>query len=75
MRRLEDGSQDFVGVKGNFVQIIHVRGNHWITVSNINCSSKTIYIYDSMYADVDRNTQRKICSIWRPQWQYVKFKW
>ena len=25
--------------RGRFVQILHANGNHWITVSNINCRS------------------------------------
>jgi hypothetical protein len=31
-----------------FVQIVNIRNNHWITVSNILCDKSNIYIYDSM---------------------------
>ena len=30
---------NFSTQRGRFVQILHVNGNHWITVSNINCRS------------------------------------
>lgn len=30
-----------------FVQILHVNSNHWVTVSNINCGTGTVNIYDS----------------------------
>lgn len=31
-----------------FVQILNVRTNHWITVSNVDCGPNTIKVYDSM---------------------------
>lgn len=65
--------ESFRAVKGKFVQIILVKGNHWITATNINCPPKTVYVYDSMYAVIDKATQLKICSIWRPQWKKVMF--
>ena len=34
-------------VKGDFVQVILVNRNHWVTVSNIRCQRNCIDIYDS----------------------------
>lgn len=34
--------------KAQFVQILNVHGNHWLTVSNIQCNSNTINIFDSL---------------------------
>ena len=31
-----------------FVQIIHVQGNHWVTLSNIGCPPATVNVYDSI---------------------------
>ena len=32
----------------SFVQDLHVNGNHWITVSNIDCQPHLIEVYDSL---------------------------
>lgn len=64
----------FSKVQGAFVQIVLVNNNHWITVSNVKCPPRTVYVYDSMFAVLDRKTQAKICSIWRPQWKFVNYK-
>ena len=34
--------------EGHFVQILNLSGNHWATVSNINCPKDTVAVYDSM---------------------------
>ena len=64
----------FTGVKGRFVQIMLVNGNHWITVSNLQCPANTVYIYDSMFSTIDNTTKEKICSIWRPATSYVHYR-
>ena len=43
---------------GEFVQILHTEGNHWITISNINVSdtpgfsANTVNVYDSLYKGI-----------------------
>lgn len=32
----------------SFVQILHVRKNHWLTVSNLHCDNNTVKVYDSL---------------------------
>ena len=57
----------FKTVSGHFVQILNVmHGSHWITVSNINCDSDTVNVYDSAYALIDMDTKLQICSFIRP---------
>ena len=34
---------------GEFVQIIHVRNNHWCVVSTVGCQSGVVRVYDSLY--------------------------
>ena len=41
----------------DIVQVCHVRNNHWIVVSNILSEAKQIDIFDSMYSDIDENTE------------------
>ena len=43
-----DGCQQVGKPKGHFVQILNLSGNHWATVSNINCPKDTVAVYDSM---------------------------
>jgi len=57
----------FKTVSGHFVQILNVmHGSHWITVSNVNCDSNIINVYDSAYAYIDMDTKHQICSLVRP---------
>ena len=34
---------------GEFVQIVHIRNNHWCVVSSLGCESGMIRVYDSLY--------------------------
>lgn len=44
----------------NYIQIVHSRSCHWITVSSIGCQPGEVDIYDSLYRDIDDATRRKI---------------
>ena len=44
----------------NYVQILHCRGCHWITISTIGCQEGMVNIYDSLLTDVDDETQEAI---------------
>ena len=53
-----DGCQQVGKPVGVFVQILNMCGNHWIVVSNSQCSSNTVRVYDSFYRpykDMERN--------------------
>ena len=41
----------------DIIQVCHVRNNHWIVVSNILSEAKQIDIFDSVYSDIDKNTE------------------
>ena len=34
--------------RSEFVQVLHIGGNHWLTVSNIGCPHATVHIFDSL---------------------------
>lgn len=36
--------------RGDFVQLLNVNNNHWLTVSTIGCKPSVINVYDSLYA-------------------------
>ena len=46
--------------EGDFVQIVNVCGNHWITLSNIGCPKDTVTLYDSLYNNLDSASKAKL---------------
>ena len=46
-----------------FVQICHIRNNHWIVISNILSKPGVVHVFDSVYTDIDLNTEALICSM------------
>ena len=50
----------FVGTPDrNFIQIMNIAGNHWITVRNIGCDKGAVVIYDSLYENIDASVKEK----------------
>lgn len=47
----------------NYLQIVHVRTNHWIAVSTLGCLHNRVRIYDSLYTDVDEQTTYLLKSV------------
>ena len=39
-------------VQVEFVQIIHVGGNHWCALSTLGCNEGEVKVYDSLYPSV-----------------------
>ena len=48
---------------GEFVQIIHVRNNHWCVVSTVGCETGAVQMYDSYYKTLSKETVRLIASL------------
>ena len=46
-----------------FVQIIHVRNNHWCVVSTVGCENGAVNVYDSLYSSVSSKTIHLIASM------------
>ena len=42
------------------IQIVHARGNHWITVSTFDTCEREVNVYDSLYSSVDDGTLKII---------------
>ena len=45
-----------------FVQFLHVEGNHWITISNIGEKENCVNLYDSLYNGVSQATKELIAN-------------
>lgn len=62
-----------------WIQLFHVNGDHWITVSNIDVGqdaarSDVVYVYDSLLQPgMSLNTKKMICSLARPVCKTVTF--
>jgi hypothetical protein len=48
---------------GDFVQIIHVRNNHWCVVSTVGCQSGVLRVYDSLYKTLSKEAIHLIVSM------------
>ena len=40
--------------------VLHVNGNHWITISNIGVSDQSVNVYDSLYNGINQATKELI---------------
>ena len=44
------------------LQIVHVRGNHWIAASTVGCVDK-VCVYDSLYSHIDNTTSQLLTKV------------
>ena len=45
------------------VQILHVRSDHWVVISNIFCSKNVLNVYDTIFDDIDIPTMTLLNSM------------
>ena len=50
-------------IQKEFVQICHIRNNHWIVISNMLSKPGEVHVFDSVYTDIDVNTEGMIRSM------------
>lgn len=48
---------------GNFIQILHSHGHHWVTATTIGCDSGVIKVFDSMYRHFDRDCMKQVIAM------------
>ena len=48
---------------GDFVQILHDGGLHWICVSNLFCEDNSVEVFDSMYASLPVHVKMQVACI------------
>lgn len=56
---------------GEFVQIVCVRGNHWVCVSTVGCPPSTIKVYDSLHGDLDAHTKKLVADLMQSKQQHI----
>ena len=42
------------------MQIVCIRGNHWLCVSTVGCPPSTINVYDSLHGDLDAHSKKLV---------------
>ena len=47
----------------NVVQIIHVRSDHWVVISNLFCPNGNVRVYDTVFNDIDDSTMSLLNSM------------
>lgn len=76
---ISEGCQSVGTPQEDFVQILIIGGNHWITVSNIGCPKDTITIYDSLYNDISPSCKakflRQMAYMLMPTSKHVTLQW
>ena len=58
-------------IQKQFVQICHIRNNHWIVISNMLSKPGEVHVFDSVYTDIDLNTEVLIRGMFK---QPIKIK-
>ena len=46
-----------------FIQILNLNNNHWITVSTIGCSTSSINVYDSMHLKLSNELKKVVADV------------
>jgi O6-methylguanine-DNA--protein-cysteine methyltransferase len=62
----------FSPIRDSFIQILHVRKNHWITVAGV--PPGTVHIYDSVYSTVSVDTKMQVASLMCSNESTIVFK-
>lgn len=53
-------AEGYTKPQGQFIQIVNVKGQHWITLSNIGCRAGTVKVYDSWKRSLHKDTKATI---------------
>ena len=64
----------FQCVTGKFVQVLNVNKSHWVTVSNVDCETDTVDVYDSAYSWLNLDSKKQICSLVRPSSKLLQIR-
>lgn len=48
---------------GNFIQILHSHGHHWVMATTIGCKSGVIRVFDSMYRHFDKFCMKQVIAM------------
>ena len=49
--------------RGEFIQVLCIRQNHWICISNMGCQHSTVKVYDSLHGRLDDHTKKIVADV------------
>ena len=58
-----------------FVQIIHVCGNHWISISTVGCPEGTVNIFDSLGGRLSNHCKRLVADLMQCRKDHIILKY
>lgn len=53
-------AEGYTKPQGQFIQIVNVKGQHWVTLSNIGCRAGTVRVFDSWKRSLHKDTKSAI---------------
>ena len=60
--------------KRDYVQILHVDGNHWVTISDIGQEPDTVLLFDSLHCSISPSMIQTIARFHKPDGPELKLK-
>ena len=58
--------------KGDFVQVMHVGRNHWITVSNVHCEPGQVMVFDSLKMSLGNHSLKVIADFMQSDRSHIE---
>lgn len=58
-----------------FVQIVCIRGNHWICLSSTRCQPSTVYVYDSLHGKLDAHTKKVVADLMQSKADQIEIRY
>lgn len=59
----------------DFVQIVNIGGNHWVTVTNIRCEENRIKVYDTLYRSMSNTDKFKLAALLNTSLESMVIEW
>ena len=59
----------------DFVQIVNIGGNHWVTVTNIGCEENRIKVYDTLYRSMSNTDKIKLAALLNTSLESMVIEW
>ncbi len=59
----------------DFVQILNIRGDHWVVVTNIGCEENKIKVYDTLYRNMPKGDKDKLAALLNTSLPNMVIEW
>lgn len=59
----------------DFIQIVNIGGNKWVTVTNIGCEENRIKVYDTLYRSMSNTDKFKLAALHNTSLESMVIEW